>query len=369
MTVFNPKKVDYSREYMFFGEPLNTQRFDKFKFPKFNQLTEQMLSFFWRPQEVNLQKDISDYKKLSKHEQFIFQENLKFQTLLDSIVGRSPLLSYLPCVSIPELENAITTWGFFEAAIHSRSYSYIIQNLYPDPSVIFDDIVLNQQIVARTSYITDIYDDFIAGLTAYRIGEISSPEDVYELKKKLFLSIVATNMLEGIRFYVSFACSFAFGENKLMEGNAKILSLIARDENLHLALTSNIINNWREGKDDPDFVHIFNETQEQVLGMFDIVIEQEKDWASYLFKDGSIIGLNEMLLHQYVDHMAQKRAVTIGYKLNMPTNVKNNPLPWTQHWFNSHSLQVAPQEAEIENYSVGAIKQDINDQTFDGFQL
>lgn len=365
MTVFNQKNVDYTKEYMFFGEELNTQRFDKFKYPKFNILTEQQLGFFWRPQEVNLQKDISDYKTMPDHVKFIFTENLKFQTLLDSIVGRSPFLTLLPIVSLPELESCITAWGFFEACIHSRSYSWIMQNVYPNPSVVFDDIVLSEKINLRAKYITSFYDDLIKDIYIYKA---TGEGDLYEMKKRLYLVMVNVNMLEGIRFYVSFACNFALAENKLMEGSAKILSLIARDENVHMSVTSTIINNWRNGKDDPDFLKIIEETRDEVITMYHEVIAQEKEWAEHLFADGSLIGLNAKLLSSYVDYMAERRAKAIGYKLEIDAP-KDNPLPWMNHWLSSQSVQPAPQETQLQSYVIGAVKQDINDDTFKDFKL
>lgn len=367
-TVFNQKNIDYTKEFMFFGEPLNTQRFDKYRYPNFNRLTEQQLGFFWRPQEVALQKDISDFKGMTKHEQWMFTSNLKFQTLLDSIVGRSPFQALLPIVSLPELESCITAWGFFEACIHSRSYSWIVQNVYPNPSEVLDQIIETPEIIERAKYITAYYDDLIQDIQRYQLGELSGKKALYELKKKLYLVIVNTNILEGIRFYSSFACNFALAENKLMEGSAKILSLIARDENIHMAVTTGIITNWRSGKDDPDFLKIIEETRDEVLRMFKEVMDQEKEWAKYLFKDGSIIGLNERLLAQYIDFMGTKRAKGIGYTLDIDAP-KSNPLPWMDHWLTSKGLQEAPQETEKEAYVVGAVKQDITSDTFGGFEL
>lgn len=366
MTVFNKKAVDFTKQPMFFGEKLNTQRFDQFKYPKFDQLNEQMLSFFWRPQEVSLQKDQGDFKTLPEHHKHIFISNLKFQTLLDSIQGRGPILALLPIVSLPELENAVLTWDFFEGSIHSKSYSYIMQNVFSNPTEIFDDIVVNEEILKRASSITKYYDDYLKLLYKYLDNEKSV--DIYTLKKSLYMAIININILEAIRFYVSFACSFAFGENKLMEGSAKILSLIARDENVHFALTTNILNYWRSTENDPHIKQIEQETHDDVIALYNEVIQQEKDWAKYLFKDGTIIGLNEKLLCQYVDHMAVKRAKNIGYKLNIDAP-KSNPLPWTQNWLSSKGLQEAPMETEKESYIIGGIKQDLDKINLKSFDL
>jgi ribonucleoside-diphosphate reductase beta chain len=199
-------------------------------------------------------------------------------------------------------------------------------------------------------------------------GVPAAKEELYELKRKLYRAVANVNILEGIRFYVSFACSFAFGELKLMEGSAKIISLIARDENQHLVITQNILNKWREG-DDPDMKQIVKEEEENVYQMFRDCVEEEKAWAEYLFKDGSMIGLNDKLLCQYVEWVANRRLKAIGLKPLYNISANNNPLPWTQHWISSKGLQVAPQETEVESYVVGGIKQDVKKDTFSGFKL
>ena len=189
-----------------------------------------------------------------------------------------------------------------------------------------------------------------------------------DLKRHLYRAVANVNILEGIRFYVSFACSFAFGELKLMEGSAKIISLIARDENQHLVLTQTILKNWREG-DDPEMVEIMQEEKEWLKSAFETAVDEEKKWAEYLFKDGSMIGLNEKLLSQYVEWIANKRMKAIGLDPIYDVPLRNNPLPWTQHWISSKGLQVAPQETEVESYIVGGIKHDVKKNTFSGFKL
>ena len=362
---FNTKKVDWLKQPMFFGEEPNTQRFDQQKYPIFEKLNQQQLGFFWRPEEVSLQKDRNDYLQLSDEQKHIFTSNLKYQTLLDSVQGRGPCLAFLPFCSLPELESMLVAWDFSET-IHSRSYTYIMKNVYPDPTAVLDTIVETPEIMARAETVTEAYDKFITYAHQYHLNGKGTQK---ELKKLLYLTLVNVNILEGIRFYVSFACSFAFGELKLMEGSAKIISLIARDENLHLAVSQNIINNYRNKENDKEMLDIIKETEQEVYDMYNTAVEQEKAWATYLFKEGSMIGLNDKLLNQYVEFMANKRMKAIGLKgvYDQPSN--NNPLPWTQHWLNSRGLQNAPQETEIESYVVGGIKQDVETDSFKGFKL
>jgi len=376
MTVFNTKDVDTKKQPMFFGAPLGVQRYDNFKYPQFENLTKQQLGYFWRPEEVSLQKDRGDYQTLRPEQRHIYTSNLKYQIMLDSVQGRAPGMAFLPYCSLPELESCMEVWAFMEM-IHSRSYTYIIKNIYSDPSDVFDKILSDDRILERASSVTESYDQFINYAQEY--GQSSawksdmrdhpnSEWTIKDLKKHLYRAVANVNILEGIRFYVSFACSFAFGELKLMEGSAKIISLIARDENQHLALTQNIINNWRKG-DDPDMVEIVKEEEQWTYEMFDKCVNEEKKWAEYLFKDGSMIGLNDKLLYQYVEWVANRRLRSIGLKPQYDIPAKNNPLPWTEHWISSKGLQVAPQETEVESYVVGGIKQDVKKDTFSGFKL
>ncbi len=376
MTVFNTEKVDTKKQPMFFGAPLGVQRYDSYKYPIFDKLTTQQLGYFWRPEEVSLQKDRGDYQTLRPEQKHIYTSNLKYQIMLDSVQGRGPGMAFIPYCSLPELEACMEVWGFMEM-IHSRSYTYIIKNVYSDPSEVFDTIISDNRILERAKSVTESYDDFIQSAQGYGAsnawlhnleGVSYAKETINDVKRKLYRAVANVNILEGIRFYVSFACSFAFGELKLMEGSAKIISLIARDENQHLAITQNILNKWRDG-DDPEMKQIAKEEEEWVYAMFDRAVNEEKRWADYLFKDGSMIGLNDKLLQQYVEWIANRRLKAIGLKPQYDISANNNPLPWTQHWISSKGLQVAPQETEVESYVVGGIKQDVTKNTFAGFQL
>jgi ribonucleoside-diphosphate reductase beta chain len=376
MTVFNTEEVDTKKQPMFFGKPLGVQRYDNFKYNQFENLTKQQLGYFWRPEEVSLQKDRGDYQSLRPEQKHIYTSNLKYQIMLDSVQGRAPGMAFLPYCSLPELEACMEVWSFMEM-IHSRSYTYVIKNVYPDPSEVFNKILSDDRILERAASVTESYDTFINYAQEWGQGNMwkedwkASPSSVWtrkDLKRHLYRAVANVNILEGIRFYVSFACSFAFGELKLMEGSAKIISLIARDENQHLAITQNIINNWRKG-DDPEMKEIVKEEEQWTYQMFDRCVNEEKVWAEYLFKDGSMIGLNDKLLHQYVEWIANKRMKSIGLKPVYDISARNNPLPWTQHWISSKGLQVAPQETEVESYIVGGIKQDVKKDTFSGFKL
>ncbi|HBH7916595.1 TPA: class Ia ribonucleoside-diphosphate reductase subunit beta [Vibrio parahaemolyticus] len=374
-STFNQNKNDQLKEPMFLGQSVNVARYDQQKFEIFEKLIEKQLSFFWRPEEVDVSSDRIDYNKLPDHEKHIFISNLKYQTLLDSIQGRSPNVALLPLVSLPELETWIETWSFSET-IHSRSYTHIIRNIVNDPSVVFDDIVENEHILKRAKDIAHYYDDLIQTTNDYhRYGEgehvingETAKISLYDLKKKLYICLMSVNALEAIRFYVSFACSFAFAERELMEGNAKIIKLIARDEALHLNGTQHMINLLRNGQDDFSFMQIAEEAKQDCFDLFKEAAEQEKEWAEYLFKDGSMIGLNKDILSQYVEYITNIRMQAVGLPAAYP-EATTNPIPWINAWLSSDNVQVAPQEAEISSYLVGQIDNEVRADDFEGFEL
>ena len=355
--ILNKNKKSHLTKNMFLDEGVDIQRFDILKYPAIDKITEKQLGFFWRPEEVDVSKDKKDFDSLTPHEQHIFTSNLKRQILLDSVQGRAPNLAFLPIASLPEVENWIETWSFFET-IHSRSYTHIIRNVYPDPSVVFDRMLDVKEILECGNDIALYYDDLIANN--------NSATNKMDHKRSLWMCMLSANALEGIRFYVSFACSWAFAELKKMEGNAKIIKFIARDENVHLAATTTIIKNML--KEDPDFVKIQKKTSEEATNLFVKVIEQEKEWAKFLFKDGSMIGLNEQILCDYIEWIGCKRMRALG--IPCPYSVpKLNPLPWTEKWIAGGNVQVAPQETEITSYITGGVKQDVDDSTLKGLSL
>jgi ribonucleoside-diphosphate reductase beta chain len=353
---------DHTKVKAFFDDTPTIARYDRQKYAWIEKLTDKQLGFFWRPEEIDIYKDAKDFKTLTPHEQHIFTSNLKRQILLDSVQGRAPTVAFGPICSLPELETWITTWAFSET-IHSRSYTHIIRNVFADPSKVFDGIMDIAEIVDCAKDISKYYDNLIeynnnSGICGTYTGD-------YEHKKALWLALMSVNILEGVRFYVSFACSWAFAEVKKMEGNAKIIKFIARDENLHLAGTQQLLKALP--KEDEDFAKIAEETKQECIQLFIDAVEQEKAWASYLFRDGSMVGLNESLLCEYVEWIAHKRMTAVG--LRSPYKGGSNPLPWTQKWISGSEVQVAPQETEVQSYVIGGVKKDVSADTFKGFSL
>ena len=374
MSVFNTNKKDHLNSLAFFDPKggVTIQRYDTLKYRQFDKLVDKQLGFFWRPEEVDILRDAKDFKDLTDNEQHIFTSNLKRQILLDSVQGRSPNLALLPVVSLPELETWIQTWSFNET-IHSRSYTHIIRNVYADPGKIFDELTEISEIVDCATSISKYYDELIEagswynllGAGTHTVNGKTVVVDMYDLKKKLWMCLQSVNALEGIRFYVSFACSWAFAELKKMEGNAKLIKLICRDENVHLGSTQTLLKLLPQ--DDPDYAKIKEETLAESEALFLAAAAQEKAWAKYLFKDGSMIGLNYQLLSEYIDWLTCKRMTAVGLHCGIKTG--SNPLPWTAKWIAGAEVQVAPQETEISSYVIGGTKQDVDSNTFNGFSL
>lgn len=360
--VFNRNEKNHLERKMWFDGPVEIARYEHVKYPVLDELTDKMHGFFWRPTEVDVTKDKIDFATLEPHEEHIFTSNLKRQILLDSVQGRAPAEAFLPIASLPELEPLILTWSMFET-IHSRAYTHIIRNVYPNPSLVFDEMLNIKEIIDCSEDISRHYNELL-----YLNDDDFSLYGNHTHKKALWLALNSVNVLEGIRFYVSFACSWAFAEPAInkMEGNAKLIKLICRDENVHLATTQTLLRLMR--KDDPEFEEIRTEMTPIVTKMFVDAIEQEKAWAKFLFQDGSILGLNESILSEYIEWIGTRRIRALGY--DSPYSVsKTNPLPWTEKWISGSNVQPAAQETQITSYLIGGVDQNLTPDFLKQFEL
>jgi ribonucleoside-diphosphate reductase class Ia beta subunit (EC 1.17.4.1) len=377
-STFVQKDVNHLTEPMFFGHGLNVARYDIMKYPHVDEhFTQKELGFFWRPEEVDLSKDRIDFQGMPLHEKHIFTSNLKYQTLLDSIQGRGLSQAYGKIITLPEMESWFKAWEFFEG-IHSRSYTHIIRNLYAHPGEIFDDIVFNDNISARTLDLTGNYDrfirtvdmwslfgegDFTVHRPATKVEQILAnlPEGATEIRPvgninvsmpqmmaDAYYLLADINVLEAIRFYVSFACSFAFKERRLMEGNAKVIQFILRDESLHKTSTTWMLNTLASGAEGQEWAKIAREQKKRIPELFITAAQQEIEWAKYLFKDGAMPGINVEVITRYIQYIVD---LNLGL-LDLPPvyGIKKNPMPWMNTYTNTDNVQVAPQEVEVSSY-------------------
>lgn len=375
--------VDYKGRALFLDGDVDVVRYDVIEYPMLDKIIKQQKSYFWQPSEIqDLIKDKNDFSTLSAHEKHIFTSNIKRQILLDSIQGSAPAEVFGPISSVPEAQLWATRWTESET-VHSESYTHIIRNIYPNPQDVVDDLPNIEQIVDCGVDIGRYYDELDkftkwVNLFGYYQGDSDYP-DAFEPvgyasesinkthhKRLLLKCLMSVNILEGIRFYVSFACSWAFAERRLMEGNAKIIKLIARDENLHLASTQFMIRELR--RKDPEFQKIFEQDLLLYLDMFDDAAKQEKSWAQYLFRDGSMVGLTEPILVQYVDYITKQRLKAVDLPHDH-IEITQNPLPWTQKWIAGKDVQDAPQEVSKTEYRIGGVKSDLGSINLKGFKL
>ena len=332
-----------SSSRLFFGpEGHGLSRYDIVRYPILQKINEKMQGFFWRPVEIDFSLEKKEFNRLNDVEQFVFTSNLRRQILLDSIQGRAPSLAFLPICTDPALENCILTWSMFES-IHSESYTHIIRAIYPDPSAVFDGIPGIKEIADCAGSITRSYDALIA-----------TPN-----KENLYLGLISTNALESLRFYVSFTPTFSFAERGFVDGSAKTVRFIARDENMHLALVTHVLRILP--KDDPDFIQIAGDLRQASIDIFLEAAEQEREWVKYIFQYGSVLGLNENILNDYIDFLLNKRLAAIG--LGTLTR-RDHPIPWIERHFSSADLQPAPQETEMSSYLTSSVVNDISDAEF-----
>ena len=377
MGVLNTEITDHMAQPMFFGDSIGIARYDRVKYTWMDKMTDKMNGFHWLPTVRDLTKDGPDYRSLDAAQRHIWISNIQRQIVLDSIQGRAITRAFMPIASVPELEPLLVTWEYFEN-IHTRTYTHVIRTVLPDPSIVFDNILSNEAIVSTAANLTAYYDDYIAYLDQWMVKKEYDKKEwsdyeldteystisgdigvltMRELKTKFFKCLMSVNILEGLRFYVSFACSFAFAQKSLMEGNAGLIKLICRDENLHTSITQKIIKTLRN--EDPFYESLFHEHKDEFVQMFRDTVTEEKEWASYLFKGGSMIGLNGDILGQYVEWIANKRMRALG--LDSEYDQSSNPLVWMDQWTGSKNIQIANQETESGSYVIGGVQSDLQD--------
>lgn len=380
-TVFNKEYTNKMEQPMFLGTCNNVLRFDEQKYAVFELLRKKQLGFFWQPEEVDVTQDKTDFAGLSESEKHIFTANIKLQTLADSMAGRAISVATISAVSLPELETWYELVAGWESAIHASSYSHIIRGIYDNPTEVFDSIINTPEIVARASQMGDQFDELIEytgwvnmlGFGEHTVNGKLIGVNAFDLKCLLYKAIHALYILEGIRFYASFACSFAFVERKLMDGNGKILKLIARDENLHAAGGLAVLSIWNKGRDDPEMLSVMAHCRAEVLKMYADAETQEHGWADYLFSKGTMLGINAEILKDYITELCQIRMRDCGLIADeqnlIPETNKSNVLPWMHAYISSDDIQVAPQETEMSSYLSGATDGTISDEDFEDFDL
>jgi len=351
------RQTNYLKRSMFLDPegPVTVQRFEEVKYPRIQKFEETARGFFWVPEEITLTKDKIDFKEATEAVRHIFTSNLLRQTALDSIQGRAPSQIFSPVISVPELEALVNNWSFFETNIHSKSYSHIIRNVYGVPKEEFNKIHETQEIVEMAASVGRYYDELHKLNSQKEIGEMLVSERDHV--RAIWMALNASYALEALRFMVSFATSLAMVENRIFIGNGNIIALILQDEILHADWTAWIINQVQ--KDDVRFAQAAQECREEVYNMYLEVVNEEKQWAEYLFKKGVVIGLNSQILRDFVDYTAFMKLREIGIKY-LEEHPKTNPIPWFNKHVNINKKQTALQESESTNYVIGVMSETVN---------
>lgn len=340
---------------------VDISRSDIVKYTIFEKQAQAMDEAKWERTEINLGRDKIDYyTELTEYDRFVFSENISRQQVLDTIQSTGLVEALLPLVSDPMVKRCINIINYFEE-VHNMTYEHILQNVYNDPTELVDNIKRNELIVKCGNDISKYYDDVLNETAKYRLGLTT----LHKLKRKLWLALQSINALEGIRFFVSFACSFSFGQSGRMIGNSSLIKLIANDELMHVAFTTALLRTMP--RDDEEFAVIRDELKEESIHIFMEVVKDEKNWAKHLFKNGSVIGLNEQMLSAEIDFTAAKRmrAIHMEYPDASP---KTRPLPWLGKWLNEGEMQPAPQETEKTSYVKGVVN-NLDSASFDDIEL
>ena len=349
-------KTDYLNRKMFLDPagPVTIQRFEEVKYKKIADFEATARGFFWQPEEISLTKDSNDFKDASDAVKHIFTSNLLRQTALDSLQGRGPSQIFMPVISLPELEALVYNWTFFETNIHSKSYSHIIRNIYNVPKDVFNTIHDTKEIVDMASSVGNYYEALHVVNCRKQLGETVTE---HEHIRAIWMALHASYALEAFRFMVSFATSLAMVENRIFMGNGNIISLILQDELLHKGWTAYLIN--QVIKEDPRFLVVKEECEQEVYQLYMDVIREEKAWADYLFNKGPVIGLNANILKDFVDYTAVSALKDIGIKYQQVAP-KSTPIPWFNKHVDTSKKQTALQENESTNYVIGVMSEGID---------
>jgi len=374
--LYENHEVDTTTQPLFFGCARNTQRFDKVKYEFLDKLNVRMQSFFWRPEEISMKRDIVDFnERCSEAEKFIVTTQLQKLVMLDSLQGRGPILTFGQLTTNPEFENCILTWEFFEGAIHSRSYSYNIEQVYADPSEVFDKAWENKLLIKHADTITREYNklyDMVLDYLKLKKENKLTDDFMHDLKKQIILAMTSVNILEGIRFYPGFAAVWGITEfTGRLPGTSLVLQLIARDENQHMALTQWILNKLRKDESE-GFTEAFKEVTPQIYDMYWTACEEECEWIDLLYSKGSVLGMNATIGKQYIKYLTNQRLKAIGLRPIYP-EITRNPIPWVEKWLEFSKIEGALQEEEAIDYKVGAIKRNLDEkktkEIFDKFNI
>ncbi|NHN29325.1 ribonucleotide-diphosphate reductase subunit beta [Paenibacillus agricola] len=320
---------DWGKRRMIGGNTTNLIELNNVKYDWATKMYRNMMNNFWIPEEIPLAQDAKDYKFLTPHERQGYDKIISFLIFLDSL-QTSNLPNINEYITAPEVNLCLTVQTFQEA-VHSQSYSYILDSVC---SAEVRDDIYNQwredkHLLRRNRFITDLYEKFI---------EDSSTEN-------LLRAIMANYILEGIYFYSGFSFFYSLGRQGKMLGTVSEIKYIQRDELTHLALFQNIFREIR--KENPE---LFTEQLiDDLRQMMRTAVEHEIEWGQYITND-MMNGLSNEIIDQYIKYLSNERLKMLGLEILYP-EVVEHPMKWVENFSNMNSMKTDFFEQKVTNYS------------------
>ncbi|MEK6658337.1 MAG: ribonucleotide-diphosphate reductase subunit beta [Campylobacterota bacterium] len=332
--IYNPQSNESVNERRIFGgNPTGIFELNDIKYQWAYNLWEMMLNNTWFPKEVDMTRDVSDYKHITEMEKDAYDKALSQLIFMDSLQTNNIMDNINPYVTAPEI-NLILVRQAYEEALHSQSYAVMVDSISVNSKEIYDLWRRDMMLKSKNDAIAKVYE------------ELSKNPTEHNFVKACF----ANQILEGIYFYSGFAYIYTLARSGKMLGSAQMIRFIQRDEVTHLVLFQNLINSLR--KERPD---LFSEQlKEEVIAMFKEAVELEVAWGKYITQ-GQILGLTDAILEQYIQYLADDRLSSVGFaKLYNVTN----PIKWVDDFSKFNDQKTNFFEGTVANYSKGSLSFD-----------
>jgi ribonucleoside-diphosphate reductase beta chain len=330
--IYNPESVETVNERQVFGgNPTGIFELNNIKYQWAYNLWEMMLNNTWFPKEVDMTRDVNDYKRLSTHEKSAYDKALSQLIFMDSLQTNNLIDNVNPYITAPEI-NLILVRQSFEEALHSQSYAVMVDTISQNTDEIYELWRTNEILANKNKSIAEKYNTL--------------SEDVTETE--FLLGCVANQILEGIYFYSGFAYIYTLARSGKMLGSAQMIRFIQRDEVTHLVLFQNIINTLKKEKPD-----LFTEAvKQEIISMFKEAVQLEVNWGVHI-TDGQILGLTDDILEQYIQYLADDRLKAIGFD---PIYNVTNPISWVDDFAKFNDQKTNFFEGTVTNYSKGSLE-------------
>jgi ribonucleoside-diphosphate reductase beta chain len=332
--VYNPESLEsVSSRKIFGGDPTGIFELNKIKYQWAYNLWDVMLNNTWFPKEVDMTKDVHDYKMLTSAEKSAYDKVLAQLIFMDSLQTNNLIDNVNPFITSPEI-NLVLVRQAFEEALHSQSYAVMVDSISSNTDEIYELWRQDERLKGKNDYIAKAYENLAA-----------DPSDENMVK-----AMFANQILEGIYFYSGFTYIYTLARSGKMLGSAQMIRFIQRDEVTHLTLFKNMINATR--KERPE---LFTDALiDEVYEMFRGAVELESAWGSYI-TNGQILGLTDEIIERYIKYLADQRLESVG--LNKLYN-ETHPIKWVDDFSSFNDQKTNFFEGNVTNYSKGSLSFD-----------